>query len=163
MCLDCFNYRVFIKYCFFSKILIYIPDSGLSWFPLGVSVCTQWQVKHQHCSRTGRVKKNHNILRKNTIFNEHPVAFKGRLLISTLSISCHFQIDSISLTDLFPHTLYLPRIYTITIYLNSYKHRRHIDISPSLDFVLDTTKNANFVVVYCNIRCFKFTGVYQIN
>ena len=58
---------------FFSKILRYIPDSGFSWFPLGVSVCTQWQVKHQHCSRTGIVQKNHNILRKNTIFNEHPV------------------------------------------------------------------------------------------
>ena len=36
-----------IKYCVFSKILKYIPDSGLSRFPLGVSVCTQWQVKAQ--------------------------------------------------------------------------------------------------------------------
>ena len=27
----------------------------------------------QHCSRIGRVQKNHNILRKNTIFNEHLV------------------------------------------------------------------------------------------
>ena len=25
------------------------------------------------CSRTCRVQKNHNIFRKNTIFNEHPV------------------------------------------------------------------------------------------
>ena len=33
---------------FFSKILKYIPDSGLSRFPLGVTVCIQWQVKHQH-------------------------------------------------------------------------------------------------------------------
>ena len=31
----------------FSKILKYIPDSGPSRFPLGVSVCTQWQVKTQ--------------------------------------------------------------------------------------------------------------------
>ena len=31
------------------------------------------QVKHQHCRRTGRVQKGHKILRKNTIFNEHPV------------------------------------------------------------------------------------------
>ena len=39
-------YRMFIKYCVFSKILKYIPDSGLSRFPLGgVSVCTQWQAK----------------------------------------------------------------------------------------------------------------------
>ena len=68
-------YTVFIKYCVFSKILKYIPDSGLSQFPLGgVSVCTQWQVKHQRRSRYGRVQKNHNILRKNTIFNEHPVS-----------------------------------------------------------------------------------------
>ena len=64
-------YRVFIKYSVFSKILKYIPDSGLSRFPL--SVCTQWQVKHQRCSKTCRVQENHNILRKNTIFNEHPV------------------------------------------------------------------------------------------
>ena len=59
---------------FFSKISKYIPDSGLSLFPLGVSVCTQWQVKNQRCSRTVRDQKNHNILRKNTIFNEHPVS-----------------------------------------------------------------------------------------
>ena len=64
-------YRVFIKNCVFSKILKYIPDSGLSRLPLGVSVCTQWKVKHQHLRRTGR--KNHNILRKNTILNKHPV------------------------------------------------------------------------------------------
>ena len=33
-------YRVFIKYRVFSKLLKYIPDSGLSRFPLGgVSVC----------------------------------------------------------------------------------------------------------------------------
>ena len=64
---------VFIKYCVFSKILKYIPDSGLSLLPLGVRVCTQWQVKHQRCSRTCRVQKNHNILRKKRIFNGHPV------------------------------------------------------------------------------------------
>ena len=40
----------------FSKILRYTLDSGLSRFPLGVSECTQWQVKHQLCcSRTCRV------------------------------------------------------------------------------------------------------------
>ena len=38
-------------------------------------MCTQWQVEHQRCSsRACRVQKNHKILRKNTIFNEHPVA-----------------------------------------------------------------------------------------
>ena len=34
-------------------------------FPsVSVSVHTRWQVKHQHCSRTWRVQKNHNIFRK---------------------------------------------------------------------------------------------------
>ena len=33
------TYRVFIKYCVISKILKYIPDSVLSRFPLGASVC----------------------------------------------------------------------------------------------------------------------------
>ena len=60
-------YRVFIKYCVFPSFFLYIPDSGLSRFPFGVSECTQWQVKHQRCSR---VQENHNIL-KNTIFNEY--------------------------------------------------------------------------------------------
>ena len=61
----------------FFKNLEYIPDSGLYRFPLGgFSVCTQRQVKHQRCGgRTWRVQKNHNILRKNTIFNQHPVVY----------------------------------------------------------------------------------------
>ena len=47
----------------------------LSRFFLGVSTglhawTTNWQVEH---SRTGRVKKNHNIIRKKTIINEHLV------------------------------------------------------------------------------------------
>ena len=54
------KYRVFIKYCVFSKIFKY---SGLC-FP-SVSVCTHTsQVEHQCCSRTGRVQKIHKILRK---------------------------------------------------------------------------------------------------
>ena len=58
------TYRVFIKYCAFSKILKY---SGrlLSLFSLGPSVCTRTrQVEHQRHSRTGRVQKNHKILRE---------------------------------------------------------------------------------------------------
>ena len=59
------RYRVFIKYCVFSKILRYIPYSGLSRFPPGVSVCTPArQLEHQRCTRTCRVQKYHNILRK---------------------------------------------------------------------------------------------------
>ena len=79
--------------CVFSKILRYILDSGLSRFPLGVSVCTQ----HQRCSRTSRVQKNHNILRKNTIFNEHPVCSQIRkgylLLYLSLCVTCHVEQD----------------------------------------------------------------------
>jgi len=60
--------------CVYSKKYFNIPDSGLSLFSLGVSVCTHTrQLEHQRCSRNGRVQKNHNILRKTTIFNEHPV------------------------------------------------------------------------------------------
>ena len=33
------------------------------------------QVERQHCSRTGRVQKNHKMF-KNTIFNDHPVKNK---------------------------------------------------------------------------------------
>ena len=43
---------------FFSKIQRYIPDSLLSRFPFGDSECTQWQDKHQRCSRNCRVQKN---------------------------------------------------------------------------------------------------------
>ena len=39
---------------FSSKILKYIPDSGLSRSTHGVSVCTQCLVKHRRCSRTWR-------------------------------------------------------------------------------------------------------------
>ena len=57
ICYRC-RYRVFIKYCVFSKILIYFPDSVFS-------RCTNTrQVEHQRCSRTGRVLKNHKVLRK---------------------------------------------------------------------------------------------------
>ena len=46
-----FSYRVFIKYCVFSKIFRTL-------FSLGVSVCTHTrQVENQRCSRTGGVKK----------------------------------------------------------------------------------------------------------
>ena len=41
--------------------IIYIPDSGLSRFTVGVSECTQWQFKYQRCGRTFRVQKNHTI------------------------------------------------------------------------------------------------------
>ena len=61
---------MYIKYCVFSKILEYIPDFGLSLFPLGVRACTQ-------CVHNGSAAADHVELRKitskNTIFNEHPV------------------------------------------------------------------------------------------
>ena len=74
--LEC-SYRVLIKYCvFYEDLKIYFK---LWSFP-GVCMCTRWQVEHQRRSRTGGVQKNHNIFRKNTIFNEHPVFELIRLL-----------------------------------------------------------------------------------
>jgi len=59
------TYRVFIKYCIIFEDFKNIPDSCLSLFYLGVIVCTHTrQVEHQLFSRTGRVQKNHKILRK---------------------------------------------------------------------------------------------------
>ena len=75
---------MFTKYCgFFSKNFKYIPDSGLSRFPLRV-VCTH--VNLQRRSRTCRVQKNHKTLRNNTILNEHPVywpvCLENRILLN---------------------------------------------------------------------------------
>ena len=59
------SYRVFIKYCVFFENFKIFPDSGLSLFSLAVSVCTHTrQVEHQRCSRTDRVQKNHETIRK---------------------------------------------------------------------------------------------------
>ena len=65
------SYRVFIKYCVFSKILKYIPDSGLS-----RCVLWTWTTK----GRTPALRQNwqswersQHLKEKNTIFNEHPV------------------------------------------------------------------------------------------
>ena len=62
-----FTYRMFIKYCVFSKISKYILDSDLSLFFIGVynwfhSWTTKSQVEDQCCSRTGRFQKNHNYM-----------------------------------------------------------------------------------------------------
>ena len=54
---------------------------------------TKWQVEHQRCSRTGRVEKNHNILRKYPIYNEHPVFYS--YIVSTLNLSSDFAIDNV--------------------------------------------------------------------
>ena len=55
------SYRVFIKYCvFFEDFKIF----RILFFSV-VSVCTHTrQVENQRCCRTGRVQKNHKILRK---------------------------------------------------------------------------------------------------
>ena len=81
-------YRVFIKYCVFFRFFKNIPDSGLSLFSL--SVCTHtWQIENQRCSKAGRVQKNHKILRKSTIFNEHPVYPSiVRVHMAKLPMSC---------------------------------------------------------------------------
>ena len=64
--------------CFFRRFYN-IPDSCLSLFALGVSVCTHTrQVEHQTCSRTGRVKKNHKNLRKKTQYLMNPIFSDGK-------------------------------------------------------------------------------------
>ena len=67
-------------------------------FLIGVSVCTHTrQVEHQRCSRTGRVKKNLKILRKNTIFNEHPVYFETEIKLCVHIKNVFFEILRYSL------------------------------------------------------------------
>ena len=73
---------------FFSQICKYIPDSGLSWFFFDVYTelhdwTTKWQVEHQRCSWTGRVKKIYDILRKNHNINERPV-FENQISIDSV-------------------------------------------------------------------------------
>ena len=57
------TYRVFIKYCVFSKILIYFPDSVL---PRCQCVYTHKAGRKpaHRCGSTGRVQKNNKILRE---------------------------------------------------------------------------------------------------
>ena len=79
------SYRVFIKYCVFSKILLYIPDS----------VFSRCQCVYTHqAGRTPALQQNRQSLKnsKNTIFNEHPVPM----------ITCKVEPQPI-VTNLFPH------------------------------------------------------------
>ena len=61
-----------LKYVFFSKILrnVFRPPSVFSFIGFHARA-VRWQVEQQRL--TELAEKNHNILRKNTIFNEHPV------------------------------------------------------------------------------------------
>ena len=62
---------------FFSKDFRIFRTLVFLCFP-SVSVCVHTHRSNPSaCSRTGRVQKNHNILRKNTIFNEHPVLYRS--------------------------------------------------------------------------------------
>ena len=53
-----------------KKILKYIPDSGLSRFPLGVSVCRS---NTSTAAELAEIRKITTFYWENTIFNEHPV------------------------------------------------------------------------------------------
>ena len=59
------RYRVFIKYCGFSKILRYIPDSGLSQFSFGVTMAGQTtalqQQNLQSSEKSQHFEEKHNI------------------------------------------------------------------------------------------------------
>ena len=77
------RYRVFIKYCvFFENLKLFRTLAFLCFPPVSVCVHTR-QVEHQRCRRTGRVQKNPEILRKNTLFNEHTVIVCGKLRKNT--------------------------------------------------------------------------------
>ena len=87
------SYRVFIKYCvFFSKILKYIPDSGLSRFFLCVHFMLGPLNGRQNTSATAELAELRKITTfsgKNTIFNEHPVLQHckiGQVLLKNLHI-----------------------------------------------------------------------------
>ena len=81
-----FMYRVLIKYCVFSKISKYIPDSGLS------RLCTldfmlgplNGRQKTSAAAELAELRKITTFKGKNTIFNEHPVSsevsVRGRIL-----------------------------------------------------------------------------------
>ena len=58
------NYRVFIKYCVFSKILKNIPDS--------VSACVHWtsRLDHQMVGRTPALQQNWQSLEKSQLLKE---------------------------------------------------------------------------------------------
>ena len=58
------RYRVFIIYCVFFRILKIFRTLAFLCFP-SASVCVYTrQVEHHRCSKTGRVQKNHKVLRK---------------------------------------------------------------------------------------------------
>ena len=61
-------YRVFMKYCVLSKILKYIPDSGLSQFPFCISTMYAMvgetpalQQNWQSSEKSEHSKEKHNI------------------------------------------------------------------------------------------------------
>ena len=58
--------------CFFEDFEIFRTLAFLCFSSVSACVHTR-QVENQRGSRTGRVQKNHKILRKNTIFKEPPV------------------------------------------------------------------------------------------
>ena len=66
-------YRVFIKYCVFSKILKYIPDSGLSQFPPRCECVYTMASQTPTLQQNWQSSEKSQYHRKNTISNEHPV------------------------------------------------------------------------------------------
>ena len=71
-------YRVFIKYCDFSKDFIIIRTLALLCFPLVCVYTYQAEVEHQRCSRTGRAQK------KSQHFKEKTQYLMNTLYITTL-------------------------------------------------------------------------------
>ena len=64
---------------------------------------------HQRCGRTGRVQKIQNFLRKNTIFNEHPVhisQFYCKCMSSPVCQICDILLGNISIADCLPYWIW---------------------------------------------------------
>ena len=71
---------------FFSKILKYIPDSGLSRFPLSVSVSVYTMTGQTPALQQNlQSSEKSQYFKENTIFNEHPVQKLYRLLFPNVS------------------------------------------------------------------------------
>ena len=138
--------------CFFEDIRIYSKHAN-HWFSL-LSVCVhqtscradRWQVDRH---RTGRVKKNHNILRKNTIFTEHPVAwgFNYPLLFFVLHVIILWNLGFLKLSKI------VPTFFLIKFYFNEWILDWRDEVRVMIRAVLKLQHGAKQKVQF-KLRCF---------
>ena len=95
------SYRVLIKYCVFSMILIYIPDTV---FSRCQCVYTHQAGRTPALQQNWQSSENSKNVRKYTIFNEHPVAlwtFHNFWLKICMEIVCRDSYCYLSLSVCF--------------------------------------------------------------